>query len=392
VKRVTAEAARPFAGLRMTFVLNWASLGGAERRALTVGHWLSEREGAEVEVLARTEERGHAIELAGELGIPWRTVSIGWDGGKAAKTKDVARLARALRRGKPDVLLPFCSFPNVLCGLLWKRSGAATCLWHQADVSPFTRVRPSTRARAVRRTPVFVSNSKHGAEHLVREWGADPERIHVVRAGMELPRPELGREEWRARLDLAPEDFVACMVAHFRKSKDHATLLRAWRIVVDRLAESGRRAVLLLAGEAYPMEDAAKALGFDLRLESSVRFLGVVSDVKGLVNAADLGVLSSFREGFPVSLLEVMASGLPVVGTDIAGIREAVGHDGLAYLAPVGDAEALADAILRLARDEGLRRTLGDAYRARVLTDFSIEKMEKAYSDVLVHALQNGPR
>lgn len=381
-----------FRGLRMTVVLNWASLGGAERRALTIGHWLREGEGAEVEVLALTEEPGRAVELANELGISWRTVPIVWDGGRTGKFKDVARLARALRAGKPNVLLPYCSFPNVLCGLLWKRSGAATCLWHQADVSPFSRVRTSTRARAVRRTPVFVSNSEHGAEHLVREWGADPARIHVVRAGMELPRADSRREEWRERLGIAEDDFVACMVAHFRRSKDHATLLRAWRIIVDRLAESGRRAVLLLAGESYPMEDATKALAFDLRLEDSVRFLGVVSDVTGLVEASDLGVLSSFREGFPVSLLEVMVLSLPVAGTDIAGIREVVGPEGYAYLAPVGDHEQLADAILRLARDDALRRSLGESYRARVLSEFSNEKMRVAYSAVLGYALEQGRR
>jgi glycosyltransferase involved in cell wall biosynthesis len=389
---MASDGGDPVQGIRATVVLNWASLGGAERRALTIAHWLADTKQAEVEVLALTDLDGRAVEAARALGIPWRRAAIDWAAGKTGKARDLGKLARALRAGKPDVLMPFCSMPNVLCGLVWRWSGAATCLWHQADVSPFTRVRDSTKARAVRKTPVFVSNSEHGADHLVDEWGAPRERIRVVRAGIDPPHPGSDRADWRARLGLGPDDFVACMAAHFRKSKDHTTLLRAWRIVGDELAAQGRRAVLVLAGESYPMGDAAKALAFDLRLDDRVCFVGVVDDVSGLVAASDLGVLSSFREGFPVSVLEVMVAGLPVAGTDIAGIREAVGGDGYRFLAPPEDERALAAAILELARDPELRISVGAANRERVLTHFSNKQMAAAYSDVLTEALAGGGR
>jgi glycosyltransferase involved in cell wall biosynthesis len=236
---------------------------------------------------------------------------------------------------------------------------------------------------------VFVSNSEHGVDHLVEEWGAPRERISVIRAGIEPPRARASREEWRSRLGLGPDDFAACMLAHFRKSKDHATLLRAWRLVVDRLAP-GRRAVLLLAGDPYPMQDVAKALAFDLRLDDAVRFLGDVDDIYGLVAACDVGVLSSFREGFPVSVLEFMVSGLPVAGADIAGIREVVGPEGYPFLAPAGDTESLASAIVRLADDGELRARLGALNRERVLSEFNTERMVDDYSEVLSRALADG--
>jgi glycosyltransferase involved in cell wall biosynthesis len=386
------RAEDPLHGLRATFVLNWASLGGAERRALSIASWLAAEKQASVEVLALTELDGRAVEAAREHGIPWRRISIEWGGGKIDKARDVAKLARALRAGKPDILMPFCSMPNVLCGLVWRWTGAATCIWHQADVSPFTRVRPSTRQRAVGGTPVFVSNSEHGADHLVHEWRAPRERIRVVRAGIDAPSSGSDRADSRSRLGIGQDDFVACMIAHFRKSKDHATLLRAWRIVADALAADDRRAVLLLAGESYPMGDAAKALAFDLRLDEAVQFVGVVSEVSGLLAASDVGVLSSFREGFPVSVLEAMVVGLPVAGTDIAGIQEAVGPSGYGFLAPLEDEKALAEAILRLARDPKLRSTVGAANRERVLTQFSNDRMARAYSDVLTQALASGRR
>ena len=165
------------------------------------------------------------------------------------------------------------------------------------------------------------------------------------------------------------------MVAHFRRSKDHQTLLRSWRRVVDTLEQDGRPAVLLLAGDPYPMQDAAKALAFDLRLDESVRFLGVVDDVPGIIGAADVSVLSSLREGLPRSLLESMGAGVAVAGTDIPGIREAVGAEGLPYLAPLHDADALADVLLVLARDGDLRRQIGDAYARRVAQEFTVDRM-----------------
>ena len=386
------DAGHPFQGIRVTIVLNWAALGGAERRALTLARWLRDEEGTSVEFLALTDRDGRAAQAVRDLGMSWRSVVVDWDGTTASKAAESTRFVRALRRGKPDIVLSFCSLPNVLCGLTWRAAGASTSVWYQADVSPFRRARDSTRRRAVRGTPVLVANAEHGAEHLVTEWGAPRERTRVIRTGVAIREGELDREAWRARLEISHDDFVACMVAHFRRSKDHETLLRSWRLVVDELAREAKRAVLLLAGDPYPMQDAAKALAFDLRLDESVRFLGEVRDVAGLVRASDVSVLSSLREGFPTSLLESMGAGIPVAGTDIAGIREVVGSDGVPFLAPLGDADALAAVLLRLARDDDLRARLGHAYEHRVRTEFTVEGMLASYREVLVTALAAGAR
>jgi glycosyltransferase involved in cell wall biosynthesis len=117
--------------------------------------------------------------------------------------------------------------------------------------------------------------------------------------------------------------------------------------------------LLVLAGRPSRTEKEVKALAFDLELGESVRFLGTVDDVGGLLAGSDIGVLSSRRESRPRAVLEYMACGLPVAGTDIRGIREAVGPEGLRFLAPAGDAEALA------AGDAGLRREAGAASASR---------------------------
>jgi glycosyltransferase involved in cell wall biosynthesis len=156
------------------------------------------------------------------------------------------------------------------------------------------------------------------------------------------------------------------MLGHLHDGKDHATLVRAWAIVLGRLKESDRHAVLLLAGRPSGTEDAVKALAFDLELGRSVRFLGDVSDVGGLLAATDIAVLSSPSESAPHAVLESMSVGLPIAATDIPGIRQVVGVMQFPYLAPPGDAERLADAMFTLASDPDLRHELGERNRSVV--------------------------
>src|SRR6185503_14459628 len=157
--------------------------------------------------------------------------------------------------------------------------------------------------------------------------------------------------------------FVGCMLANIHQNKDHDTLLRAWRIVVDNLPPRWDQAVLLLAGWLHPEADNIRTLTRELNLGDSVRFLGAVDDVAGLLSASDLGVFSSRSEGCPNGLLECMAAGLAVVGTDIEGIRQVVGEK---FLAPPGDAERLAKIILELADDPDLCATIGAANQSRI--------------------------
>src|SRR5205085_3817786 len=143
-----------------------------------------------------------------------------------------------------------------------------------------------------------------------------------------------------------------------------------------RLETLNRKAVLVLAGAFFETHLNLKALAYDLDLGKSVRFLGGVKDVSGLLSAVDVGVHSSVNEGVPNGVLECMAAGLAVVGTDYPGIREAVGsgHD---FLAPPFDVEALAERLIKLALDRDARERAGQANRIRIETDFHSTKMHQ---------------
>lgn len=367
-------------------MLNWPVLGGSERQALQLARHLVRVEGADVEVCALTADDGRAIELYRAEGIPWNGRRVRLRRSRVRTIMTLSGIALDLRRSRPDVLLPYCGLPNVVCGLIWRYTGATTCIWNQRDVLPYA-LGDGLARRAARNTPVLVSNSSHAAAHLVGELGAHLGRVSVVRNGVALPSARAGRGEWRARLGADDRDVVVCALAHFHERKDHATLVRAWRAAATSFEEDGTSAVLVLAGRDDGDRQPVEAFVRDLGLEGSVRFAGDVDDVAGLLGAVDAGVLSSRAEGCPNALLECMAAGLAVAGTDVAGVREAVGQDGARLLAPVGDAEALGAALVRLAREAELRRALGTRNRERVQADFGEARMLEEHVELILGGL-----
>lgn len=348
-------------------------LAGAERQALLFAGHLKKEVGAQVEVWGLSGGTGRAALLCQEQELPWRSLDLAWSNSRSGRLAAAAQLTHELVGARPRVLLPYTLLPNLLCGVAWRFSGARLCLWNQRD-DGLTRVGPRLTALAARLTRFFSANSRPGAEYLVKDLGIDPGRVAIVRNGIQLGLPRETAAAWRARLGLGPGAFLACMVAHLRTLKDHATLLRAWRLVIDEMGSP--TALLALAGRLHDTAEATKALAFDLDLGKSVRFLGEVDDIPGLLLASDLGIFCTRGgEGMPNGLLECMAAGLPVVGTQIAGIQEAVGPEGYPYLAPAGDARAIADRILAFSRDPALRLTVGRRNREHVQVEFSPEAM-----------------
>jgi glycosyltransferase involved in cell wall biosynthesis len=366
---VTPEAKAP--PRPYVFVLNGLHLGGAERQAILLARHLRERCGIEV-VVAAFGRPGTAAELCDRVGVPWRIVPFAWEPGRLKRAAHLLRVGAELRRMRPGVLLPYTMHPNAVCGLVWRMTGARLCMWNQRDEGR-QRVEPRWERMAMRHTPWFASNSTHGAEFVTHTLGAPKDRMRVIHNGVDPETALDDRATWRSRLGIGEEAFVATMVANLHGFKDHATLLRAWRGVLD--GKRDREAVLVLAGRPENTGEALKAQAFDLGLGRTVRFLGAVQDVAGLLAASDCCVFSSQWEGVPNGILEGMAAGLPVVATDIAGVREAIGDASVGLLAPPSDHGALAQAILSVMADGIMALTMGAAGRERIRTEFSPEKM-----------------
>jgi glycosyltransferase involved in cell wall biosynthesis len=372
-------------GRRLVFVICGFDLGGAERQAILLARELGSL-GAHVEVWGLfPPERGPASSLCDEYGLAWRPLRLDWDRGTLPDLKTALRLASYFRAGKTDIILPYTIYPNVICGAIWRLTGARLCVWNQRDEGLF-RMGARLERWAVRQTPLFVSNSNGGAAFLRSTLGVEPARIRTVPNGIQLRPPLADGEAWRTRLELRPATFVATMVANLHRHKDHETLLRAWRLVLDG-TPIGERPVLLLAGRRDNSAAAVEALAAELQLAESLRILGHTDDVSGLLEASDLFVFSSVSEGLPNSLLEAMAAGLPVVANDISGIRQAVGEQGRSNLVPVRDPQSFAALILRMIGDPSGRRLAGERNRAYAIECHSVPRMVERTVSALGSAL-----
>jgi glycosyltransferase involved in cell wall biosynthesis len=235
---------------------------------------------------------------------------------------------------------------------------------------------------------LFISNSDHCAQFLVDDFGANPELVRVVRNGVEIVVPDMDRAEARQQLNIPADALVACMIAHLIETKDHVTLLKAWRLVVDKLEADGLAPLLLLAGRDADLQAPLQEFAAELGLETLVRFLGHVRSIPNLLSAVDLGVFSSRAEGCPNGILECMAAGKAIAATDIPGVREAVGPEGYPYLTAPSCAESLAKAIIELFTRPSLRTHLGRLNRKRIEHEFPVSRLCEETISLMVEHLR----
>jgi glycosyltransferase involved in cell wall biosynthesis len=203
--------------------------------------------------------------------------------------------------------------------------------------------------------------------------GIPKDRVTTVRSGVTLQAvsPKNGRRPVRESLGIAANDCVVGIVAHVLPHKGFGDLIQALGLIVQRIS----RVRCLVVGEA-PRQ---KYLGqlFDLADRLGVRdrliFVGGQEDVAPFLGAMDVFVLPSLTEGLPLTILEAMAIGKPVVGTDVGGISEAVLHGETGLVVPPRDPRKLAEAVIGLLDDPASARTMGEAGRRRVETVFTMD-------------------
>ena len=164
------------------------------------------------------------------------------------------------------------------------------------------------------------------------------------------------------------------MVANFFREKDHATAIEAFRLLQERC---DTRLRLQLVGEGETRSAVERQVG-ELGV-ANIDFLGAVADVRDILAQTDIALLASFSEGISLAVLEAMAMGLPVIASDVGGMREILTNGVEGLLVPPGDPESLCRALERLVQDAGLRASLGMRGRAKVEAQFSLAAMVSAY-------------
>lgn len=207
--------------------------------------------------------------------------------------------------------------------------------------------------------------------------GRDPERLG-------RPSPER-RAEVRHRLGIDPAAKVVLSVGRQEEQKDHATLLAALKLMVDRPG-----LLLLLAGRTGHATPTIQRLAAEPRLEGRVRLLGHRDDVPDLLATADLFAFPSIYEGFGGALIEAMALGLPIVATSIPAVEEVVERGANADLVPPSDPDALARAIAALLDDTDRAAAYGRRSLALFAERFTLERTAEQMLDLYRRVVDAG--
>jgi glycosyltransferase involved in cell wall biosynthesis len=173
----------------------------------------------------------------------------------------------------------------------------------------------------------------------------------------------------KRREGLAPDRLVIGAVGRLSAEKGFDVLIRAG----ERLVQAGHELDVVIAGDGGA-EPQLRALIAKLGLQDRVRLVGHRGDPRGLYEAMDLFVLSSYREGLPNVVLEAMAMGVPVVATRVAGVPRLVRDGDNGVLVEPGSADGLAAAIAPLLADAGGRARLAAAGRRTVAADYSFAR------------------
>src|SRR6185436_19508642 len=240
---------------------------------------------------------------------------------------------------------------------------------------------PSWKRRLVNPLLSRFDGSIIAVSHELRDYMIESrfprERVRVIHNGIEpaLAASPLDRRKARLLLGLDERAFVVTTVARLDPVKDLVTLLDAFAIVRKRAPG----AQLVIVGDG-PERQRLEARASHDDLAGSVRITGYRSDVRALLPAADVYASSSISEGVSITILEAMATGIPVVATAVGGTPEILSDGTGGILVPSRDPARMAAAIVLLAEDHRRRGALAAAARRRLETSFTLDRMVDDYA------------
>ncbi len=354
-------------------------IGGAQTHVIALSEALVARGHRVTVFLGGSDIASFAERLAGS-GV--RLVSLPGLRREIAPLHDlgaVRRLARVLRAEAPDLVACHSSKAGVVGRLAARLAGIPAVFtahgWAFAEgVPPLRRrVYRLVERRMARVSAAIITVSRADAELAERCGIAARAPLVTIHNGLAdgppAPWPRGGE---------APR---LLMVARLAEQKDHAGLLRALSRLVDLPWH------LDLVGDG-PLETELRGLARRLDLGERVTFHGYRSDVEACIARASLVVLASHWEGLPVSLIEAMRRGRPILASDVGGVRELFGERPLGALIPPDDTAQLADGLRRLLAEPERLRDLGANARARFREAFALETMVARTLEVYEAALR----
>jgi glycosyltransferase involved in cell wall biosynthesis len=230
-------------------------------------------------------------------------------------------------------------------------------------------------------TDCFIAVASEHGRHLIEGERFPAEKVHVIPNGVDTDkfrRDEAGRRLARRELSIPTEAPVCGIVAALRPEKNHALFLESAKLVLDERPD----ARFVIVGDG-PERPALELRARSLSIESAVHFLGTRRDTVQVLSALDVFCLTSHNEANPVSILEALSVGLPVVATQVGSVPLTVQPGITGFLANPGAADEISAHIQRLFGDRTMRTSLGNQGRDLVIREWSLQRMVTGYESLI---------
>jgi L-malate glycosyltransferase len=357
------------------FIIDSFEQGGSERQAMQLLRQVHASGRCRVH-LACLQNRGSLRAEADQLGIG-EIHEYALDSFYDLNfVRQLRLLGQFIKEKEIDVVHTHCFYTNIfgMTGAFF--AGVRGRVTSKGETDGFrTPMQKRAERAAFRLSHRVIANCLVVQNQLIRE-GVSPSKIIQHYNGLDLERLKvrvgLRREEALAVFGLPREPtrrYISIVANLHNPVKDHAMFLRAAARVRAAVPDAG----FVIAGEGELMDDLRK-LAKQLGIQDDVFFIGRCDSVADLLFASDIGVLSSKAEGFANAILEYMAASLPVVATDVGGVREAIAEGETGYVVASGKDEEMAERIIELLNEPERARAMGQRGKLIVADKFSCDR------------------
>lgn len=301
------------------------------------------------------------------------------------------RLARIIKEESIDLIDTYAHANTVIFSYMAKVSGLVKGFvvgFHAMGGPTGQKLIPAYVKPFLDGADVFVACANRHKQYLAEIEGLPAARIEVIHNGVDTtkfhPAEPGNGKQLREQLGINRAETVLTSVASLKPVKCVDVLLKASADPVR-----GRKDTRILIVGDGPERNNLEALAADLGMRERVIFTGIREDVDEILRISDILVLASRTETFPTVVLEAMASGLPVITTDVGSVREMVEENNSAVVVPYGDPYALSTAIKNLLEDKEKATRYGERGRSIVTEKFRVETMCEKREQLLARVISN---
>jgi len=367
--------------LRVLFLVTSMPVGGAETLLMNLVRRMDRKRFAP-EIVCLKEPGPLGEQLACEMRIHSHLLTSKYD------LRVLPKLWRIMRIPRADAVITVGAGDKMFWGRLAARLAGVPVIASALHSTGWPDGIGQLNRMLTRFTDAFIGVASAHGRHLVEIEGFPESKVHVIYNGIDADRfAPRDANRIRESLGIAPVAPVVGILAALRPEKNHELFLAGAQRILAELPT----AQFVVVGDG-PKRAELEELAASLQIADAVHFLGTRNDVPDVLAACDLVSLTSHNEAAPVSILEALGVGCPVLSSHVGSVSETVIEGETGRLFPAGDLDAYATAAIELLRDKPLRTRLGAAGRRLVVERWSLDAMVGGYEQLIEGIYQSKGR